>query len=49
MVRGEAGDAGGLAPAKDGNKVARLFPRRTLSILELVDYRQGPTYSGWNI
>ena len=39
MMCGEAEDAGGLAPAKDDNKAARYFIRRTLLILDCVDYK----------
>ena len=38
MAYGEAEDAGGLAPAKDDNEAARHFIRRTLPILNCVDY-----------
>ena len=38
MACSEAEDAGGLAPAKDGNEAARHFIRRTLPILNCVDY-----------
>ena len=38
MVCGEAEDAGGLSPVKDDNEVTRHFIRRTLPILNCVDY-----------
>lgn len=38
MARGEAEDTGGLTPAKDGNGVPLYFIRRTLPILDCVDY-----------
>ena len=38
MVCGEAKDAGGLSPAKDDNAAVRYFIRRTLPILDCVDY-----------
>ena len=38
MACGKAEDAGGLSPAKDDNAAVRLFIRRTLPILDRVDY-----------
>ena len=38
MTRGKAEDAGGLAPAKDGNAALCHFSRRTLPIFKCVDY-----------
>ena len=40
MVYGQAEDAGGLSPAKDDNETAHHFIRRTLPILDCVDYKQ---------
>ena len=38
MVYGKAEDAGGLSPAKDDNAAVHHFIRRTLPILDRVDY-----------
>ena len=37
-MHGKAEDAGGLSPAKDNNAAVRHFIRRTLPILDCVDY-----------
>ena len=39
MAYGKAEDAGGLSPAKDDNAAVHYFIRRTLPILDRVDYR----------
>ena len=38
MVYGKAEDVGRLSPAKDNNAAVRHFIRRTLPILDRVDY-----------
>ena len=42
MAYGKAEDAGGLSPAKDDNAAVHYFIRRTLPILDRVDYKARP-------
>ena len=43
MVCSKAEDKGGLTPTEDDNEAARHFIRRTLSILNLIDYKASHT------
>ena len=52
MAYGKAEDAGGLSPAKDDNAAVHYFIRRTLPILDRVDYihwppQYAPTAKRW--